>query len=343
MKKPMEHSETFKSKEKRLKPIILSSHTNVWIPGRCPGPNPDKPYSRGFPLFVCPSIVALMILAVTFAFSLPAWAKSRTSDSLKMSDGFPLFFDELCDILAQGNFKAGTAIDAMMETRDPRYRDTAMEALGEIEMVLNAILKTPNLPERIPETVKVLLEMQTANRHIVRRMSDRLNSFLSGRRAISSMLEAMDHLMIEKVEPLIYPARTMNPELFKVLSGFHHIEVAAFQMPWGTAREAGWKDQYAGQKARKTYVDALTTLENASSELDAWFFAKDTHLFTLETNRQLAVFLPQLRQMAEDISDQVKTTYDSNAALNQLYTDFSANVCTLDKLIISDLLISCFF
>ena len=169
-----------------MKPIILSSHTNVWIPGRCPGPNPDKPYSRGFPLFVCPSIVALMILAVTFAFSLPAWAKSRTSDSLKMSDGFPLFFDELCDILAQGNFKAGTAIDAMMETRDPRYRDTAMEALGEIEMVLNAILKTPNLPERIPETVKVLLEMQTANRHIVRRMSDRLNSFLSGRRFISS-------------------------------------------------------------------------------------------------------------------------------------------------------------
>ena len=114
-------------------------------------------------------------------------------------------------------------------------------------------------------------------------------------------------------------------------------------MPWGTAREAEWKDQYAGQKARKTYVDALTTLENASSELDAWFFAKDTHLFTLETNRQLAVFLPQLRQMAEDISDRVKTTYDSKAALNQLYTDFSANVCTLDKLIISDLLISCFF
>ena len=340
----MGHRKTIKPKEKRLKSIILLfSHTNVWIPAHCPGFNPDRPYSRRFLPFLCLLMATLIILAATFAGALPVWAKSRTLDSLQMSDGSPLFFDELCDILAQENFKAGTAIDSMMETRDLRYRDTAMEALGEIEMVLNAILKTPNLPERIPGTAKMLLEMQTVNRDIVRRMGDRMNSFVSGRQAISSMLESMDRLLIEKIEPLIYPARTMNPELFKVLSGFHHIKIAAFQMPWGIAREAEWKDQYAGQKAHKTYVDALTTLKNASSELDAWYFAKDTHLFTLETNRQLAAFLPQLRQMAEDISDQVKITYDSNAALNQLYTDFSANVCTLDKLIISDFLISCFF
>ena len=314
-----------------------------FIPPYQGGRNPSVRGPAGISRFFRSIIPALVAWTILCLLPSPSSAKSRSVAALRMPDGSPLIFDELCDLLAQDNFKAIAAVDSMMETRDLAYRDPALDALGEIDLVLQEILRTPNLPKRIPETVRLLAEKQEANREMVRRMGDRLSSFAAGRRAIFAMVETMDDLVIDQVEPLLSPARNYDSDLFDAVGALRQITVAAFQMPWGVSRQAEFNDSYPMQKAQKTFMDASVLLNRAVSELDAWYFAGEFHLLSLEANRRLVGYLAQLRHMAEELSDQTKITYDSKVALNRLYADFTANVSMLDQLIISELLVSCFF
>ncbi len=287
-----------------------------------------------------PAVVIVALLALVLAP--PSIASIQSDTSYAVPANRVPSLTELCDSLGVYNFRLSNTCDVMMETRDASYAAEANVLARAVQDVLNEMRAIDEYEGRIPAAVDDLIALADDNVIVVRRLGDRIGSYVRQQRALRELLAKYTAIAEEGLRLMDspFPVDSYGSDVVYALGQAH---VAAVEMAWGIGREALQGDANAGQKARKALIEARLLLADVESTVRAQLMTKNASVLSLDEVQKMADRLAALASMLDEVEELTYATYNTEEAFKQLYAQLSANVYTIDKYIFSELLGLCFF